>query len=245
MECHTACFCADSSAPSSSVLFPLVGTFEVLCFFPTHACALAPRAPACACMRARGVCTCVSGVNICSQRLCARAHVPNLCVCASACGRVLIPIVAGSQGCYFIDRSPDYFSYVLKYLRRDEILLPKDQRQLRQIWNEADFYGLDGLKHLLREHGLLPENLYGICAEERQLIDAIQLVLCRISEEPSARGLLRVGGWVSATITARFMKVGGEGLERGPRCCMTDIIELGFKTSMASQARYLSSSKVH
>jgi hypothetical protein len=57
----------------------------------------------------------------------------------------------------FIDRSPDYFNYVLDYLRSvggatetvQKFNLPKDEDVLREIANEAKYYRVTGLRDLI------------------------------------------------------------------------------------------------
>lgn len=154
---------------------------------------------------------------------------PKLCGCAraSVCGCILTFPCVLSQRCYCIDRSPEYFSYVLDYLRGHAIELPDDVRQLRQMWGEADFYLLDGLKRLLNRHGYMPGELFENSAEEGQLAEALENVFFFIfKRQPSACELLSIGGTVSVTITAAFEKVSGECLQRSPACRMTDAIQL-------------------
>lgn len=151
-----------------------------------------------------------------------------------------------SQGCYFIDRSPKCFGYVLDYLRGGDIVLPEDQSELRRIWIEAEYYQLEGLKLLLKEHGLPPEKVVRMGAEERQLIKSLDNVFSVISEkEPSSHGLFRIGGIVTASITARFQKDNGQSSQRNPFCRMTDKIQLGVRTVMGSKFRHVSSTQVH
>jgi len=50
--------------------------------------------------------------------------------------------VIDPQGCYFVDRSPKYFEYVLNYLRYDgDVVFPDDDpRAMAEIRREFVFY---------------------------------------------------------------------------------------------------------
>jgi BTB/POZ domain len=103
------------------------------------------------------------------------------------------------QGRFFIDRSPDYFGYVLDFLRGHEVELPSDPRELRLLWNEADFYGLEGLKELIPRQPNLPLklpqpafNFFGhLLKGEEKLVMALDNVLSSIPPFPFWALLLR------------------------------------------------------
>ncbi|CCD64939.1 BTB domain-containing protein [Caenorhabditis elegans] len=48
-------------------------------------------------------------------------------------------------GCIFIDRSPKHFELILNLMRDGDLPLPEDERELRELMAEAQFYWLDGL----------------------------------------------------------------------------------------------------
>jgi len=54
------------------------------------------------------------------------------------------------DGCYFIDRDPTHFRYVLNFLRDSHIEVPiADKNLIMELLVEAEFYQIDGLISLL------------------------------------------------------------------------------------------------
>ena len=57
----------------------------------------------------------------------------------------------------FIDRNPQYFSYILDYLRlvntksENDFQLPKDIEAAKQLLKEAEYYQLEGLVELIKQ----------------------------------------------------------------------------------------------
>lgn len=222
---------SSSSLRASLCLHILIG---LSCSQP-FACAPAPE----------GVCVLVHMRERVWACLCVCARAPTVFWCSCACVWLRSDSCFLPQGCYFIDRSPKLFHYVLDYLRGHELDLPETQRELLMIWHEAVYYQLDGLKLLLERHGLVPKEVLGLDAEDEQLNEALVhvfSVLC--AKEPASHGLFRLGGIVTATITARFSIDFGEGPPERPCCHMKDTIELGVASSRANEIQYLSSSQV-
>jgi len=64
------------------------------------------------------------------------------------------PPTQDADGNYYLDRNPDIFLYLLKYLRSSCRLLPnapKDDDELDAIEAEADYFGLAGLVAICRD----------------------------------------------------------------------------------------------
>jgi BTB/POZ domain len=97
------------------------------------------------------------------------------------------------QGRYFIDRSPDCFGYVLEFLRGHEVELPSDPRELRLLWKEADFYGLEGLKELIPKQPKLPQPEFDFLGRllegQEELVMALDNVLSSIPPLPCMESL--------------------------------------------------------
>lgn len=98
------------------------------------------------------------------------------------------------QGRIFIDRSPQCFPYVLDFLGGPHVELPTDDKELRMLWHEADFYGLEGLKHmiplLLLDPGLQPSfdfKSYGTSVVEghKEVVAALDNLFSKLPREPS------------------------------------------------------------
>ncbi|EDO47979.1 predicted protein, partial [Nematostella vectensis] len=54
-----------------------------------------------------------------------------------------------ADGCYFINRDPKHFRYILNFIRTGIANLPEDAKSLNEILLEARFYQLQGLlEHL-------------------------------------------------------------------------------------------------
>lgn len=57
-----------------------------------------------------------------------------------------------AKGKYFLDRDGVLFRYVLDFLRNQALVLPEGFRERDRLLQEADFYGLEGLKKAINEH---------------------------------------------------------------------------------------------
>lgn len=56
------------------------------------------------------------------------------------------------DGCYFIDRNPDFFPVILDYLRKGSIHLEEiDESQMADFVDEVEYYQIDSLLNLMRE----------------------------------------------------------------------------------------------
>lgn len=75
----------------------------------------------------------------------------------------------------FVDRDPIHFRYILNFMRGSNVL-PTDPLTLRELQIEADFYCLEGLKHLLRQK----------ISIEVETSNGLEIELRRIREKISA-----------------------------------------------------------
>ncbi|CAF0714014.1 unnamed protein product [Brachionus calyciflorus] len=86
------------------------------------------------------------------------------------------------NGVLFIDRSPEYFNYILEYLRdfdtEIEFKLPKDI-DLNKLNQEAQFYNLKGLEEM--SEILEPASMESNILNERQIKDLYEL--CEFSKK--------------------------------------------------------------
>ena len=69
---------------------------------------------------------------------------------------------------HFLDRNPRYFDFVLDFLRNKEFhhkTLPSDKLALRQLYVEAEFYNLKGLKDAITRRAQSPDVPIGLWEE--------------------------------------------------------------------------------
>jgi len=59
-------------------------------------------------------------------------------------------VVEKEDSAVFIDRSPQYFSQILNYLRDGDVFVPDNEQDKYGLIKEADFYGLKGLVDLVQ-----------------------------------------------------------------------------------------------
>lgn len=57
-----------------------------------------------------------------------------------------------AKGKFFLDRDGVLFRYVLDFLRNQALVLPEGFRERDRLVQEADFYGLPGLKKAINDH---------------------------------------------------------------------------------------------
>ncbi|AVK75921.1 BTB/POZ domain containing protein [Pandoravirus neocaledonia] len=109
------------------------------------------------------------------------------------------------DGCLFVDRDPQYFSYILAYLRcvagggSGSTLLPGDADALESLAGEADYFGLSRLAEGIREH---------MAAKERAARKAAKRLVASPPRSPERAGLriLVARGGQQATLSAEGIK---------------------------------------
>ena len=63
------------------------------------------------------------------------------------------------DGAFFIDRDGTHFRFILNYLRTGKLTLPDEEKILREIEEEADFYQITGIINELKEPSFFGSSL--------------------------------------------------------------------------------------
>ena len=95
------------------------------------------------------------------------------------------------DGAFFIDRDGTHFRFILNYLRTGKLTLPDEEKTLREIEEEADFYRITGIINELKEPSFfgssLPANKSTEPFQESKILTSIEH--CRVLQAwlPSSR----------------------------------------------------------
>jgi len=63
-----------------------------------------------------------------------------------------------TEGAYFLDRQPEVFEEILRYLRSGRFVPPQDKRLIEEMKIECEYFGLDGLKSLIIRSNPRPDD---------------------------------------------------------------------------------------
>ncbi|CAL2033949.1 unnamed protein product [Caenorhabditis brenneri] len=63
-----------------------------------------------------------------------------------------VPVNKDENGAFFIDRSPKHFDLILNFMRDADVELPNCQKEIKEIFKEAQYYLLNGLVELCSTH---------------------------------------------------------------------------------------------
>src|SRR5690348_10297253 len=62
------------------------------------------------------------------------------------------PIKKNEKGRVFIDRDGAWFKLILEYLRDGQFYIPEDEKEVKKLQREVDYYQLDGMTHAINSH---------------------------------------------------------------------------------------------
>jgi len=63
-----------------------------------------------------------------------------------------------TDGAYFLDRQPEVFKEILRYLRSGTFVPPNDKRMIQEMKIECDYFGLEGLKSWIKMSNPQPDD---------------------------------------------------------------------------------------
>ena len=95
------------------------------------------------------------------------------------------------DGAFFIDRDGTHFRFILNYLRTGKLTLPDEEKILREIEEEADFYQITGIINELKEPSFFGSSLQANKSpepfQESKILTSIEH--CRVLQSwlPSSR----------------------------------------------------------